>query len=335
MNVLPRLAVLLALLIVAACAPVVEPAGPAVTAPRAEPARAPDTLIMADGTALPLRSWLPEGKPRAVVIAVHGMNDYSHAFRGLGLQLAQSGIATFAYDQRGFGAGPHPGVWAGTPTLVDDLRQARAILGARYPATPIYILGESMGGAVAMVARTGPDPVPDDGTILVAPAVWGRANMNIFEKGALWLVAHTVPWFLLSASGLEITPCDNIEILRELARDPLVIKETRADAVWGVVNLMDQAYGDAKRMKGPVLMQYGKRDEIIPKEPSFEVMRRLHGDDARIAYYENGYHMLLRDLNGSKVIADIAAWIDNRQAALPSKADQVAQELLPASRSNP
>jgi alpha-beta hydrolase superfamily lysophospholipase len=331
MSVLPSRVVVVVLLLVAACAPVVEQAGPPVTAPRADG----DKLIMADGAALPLRAWLPEGRPRAVVIALHGMNDYSNAFEAAGTQLAAAGIATYAYDQRGFGQAPHPGVWAGTDTMVRDLKEARAILAARHPGTPVYILGESMGGAVAMVALADADPLTVDGTILAAPAVWGRASMSIFEKGALWLTAHTVPWFRLSAKGLEITPSDNIEMLRALSRDPLVIKETRADAVWGLVNLMDEAYADAGKVRGPVLMQYGSNDEIIPKAPSFEVMRRLGPGRTRIAYYETGYHMLLRDLAGPVVIGDIAAWIADRNAPLPSNADDAARKLLPANRPNP
>jgi alpha-beta hydrolase superfamily lysophospholipase len=324
MSVLPSRVVIILVLLLSACAPVVEPAGPAVTAPRMDA----DSLIMADGAALPLRAWMPEQRPRAVVIALHGMNDYSNAFEAAGTQLAAAGIATYAYDQRGFGQAPHPGVWAGTDTMVRDLKEARAILTARHPNVPIYILGESMGGAVAMVALAGADPISVDGTILVAPAVWGRASMNIFEKGALWLTAHTLPWFRLSARGLKITPSDNDEMLRALSRDPLVIKETRADAVWGLVNLMDAAYADASKVRGAVLMQYGKNDEIIPKTPSFEVMRRLEPDGARIAYYEKGYHMLLRDLEGPVVVGDIAAWIADRTAPLPSGADAAAQTLL-------
>jgi len=329
MSVIPRLVILLALLLVTACAPVEEPAGPTVTAPRVEP----DKLMMSDGATLPLRSWLPDGPPRAVLIALHGMNDYSNAFDAAGKQLAQAGIATYAYDQRGFGQGPHPGVWTGTDTLVRDLKEARDILSARHPGAPVYVLGESMGGAVAMVARAQSEPLPVEGAILLAPAVWGRANMNVFERSALWLAAHAMPWAHLSAEGIKITPSDNVEMLRALGRDPLVLKKTRADAVWGLVNLMDEAYDEAGRVRGPVLMLYGKKDEIIPKEPSFEVMRRL-GPQARIAYYDNGYHMLARDLEGATVIADMAAWIFDRQAPLPSGADESAKKLLPANFPN-
>ena len=48
--------------------------------------RLSDTQFMTrDGLALPLRAWLPEdGAPRAVVLALHGFNDYSKAFEAAG-----------------------------------------------------------------------------------------------------------------------------------------------------------------------------------------------------------------------------------------------------------
>jgi alpha-beta hydrolase superfamily lysophospholipase len=287
-------------------------------------------VVTADGVELPLRSWMPQGNPRAVVIALHGMNDYSNAFDAAGKQLAAAGIATYAYDQRGFGQAPHVGKWAGMATMANDLKTVRAVIGARHPGLPVYLLGESMGGAVAMVARTDSEPVAADGLILVAPAVWGRANMSIFEKVGLFLTAHTVPWMHLSAAGLKITPSDNVEMLRALSRDPLVIKKTRVDTIWGMVDLMDAAYGRAAELRGPMLMLYGKHDEIIPKEPSFVVMRALKPHGARIAYYDQGYHMLLRDLQGPAVIADIAAWIFDRDAKLPSGAEEAAAVLFPS-----
>ena len=74
---------------------------------------------------LPLRRWLPEGKPRAVVLALHGFNDYSNAFADAGPVFAAHGIALYAYDQRGFGAAPAPGRWPGSRRLVDDALAAR------------------------------------------------------------------------------------------------------------------------------------------------------------------------------------------------------------------
>ena len=71
-----RLALLMLAAFLGACAPRLQPPGPG----RAAPAIAADHLVMDDGAKLPLRVWKPAGEPRAVILALHGFNDYSKAF---------------------------------------------------------------------------------------------------------------------------------------------------------------------------------------------------------------------------------------------------------------
>jgi acylglycerol lipase len=79
-----------------------------------EPPRFTDSaFIAADGARLPLRHWLPDGPVKAVILALHGFGDYSHGFSMPATRWAARGIATFAYDQRGFGGAPGRGLWAG------------------------------------------------------------------------------------------------------------------------------------------------------------------------------------------------------------------------------
>ena len=42
----------------------------------------------------------------------------------------------------------------------------------------------------------------------------------------------------------------------------------------------------------------------------------------RLAYYQHGYHLLLRDLEGAVVTGDVANWVLDRRAPLPSQADR-------------
>jgi alpha-beta hydrolase superfamily lysophospholipase len=161
--------------------------------------------------------------------------------------------------------------------------------------------------------------------------VWGRDHLGPIKRSTLWLTAHTIPWFPLTAEGLDIEPSDNKAMLRKLARDELVIKRTRVDAVWGLVNLMDAANAAADRIKTPLLLLYGAKDEIIPKAPTRAVLRRLMAkEQARAAYYKDGYHMLLRDLDGDEVASDVAAWMKDPSAPLPSGADRAARAWLKA-----
>jgi acylglycerol lipase len=304
----------------------------AAARPRVYPRFTDADFITTDGERLPLRKWLPPGPPRAVILALHGFNDYSHAFAAPATEWAKDGIATFAYDQRGFGAAPGRGLWPGRAALANDAATACGILRRLYPGVPLYLLGESMGGAVAVIAMTGDSgtPIPDvDGVILSAPAVWGRSTMGLVPRVALFVGVRLFPGLTLTGQSLHILASDNIPMLRALGRDPLVIKETRIDTVWGLVNLMDAALASAPRMHVPLLMMYGAHDEIIPKQPMRRFVRALPHDprDRRsFAYYRHGYHMLLRDLEGPIVCADVAEWILMPGAPLFSGADRASFE---------
>src|SRR5690606_24488111 len=103
-----------------------------------------------------------EGTPRAVVLALHGFGDHSGAFQAIAEPLTHAGIALYAYDQRGFGATADAGRWAGQARLARDARLVARLLRQRYPDTPLYLVGKSMGGAVALLALTGQPPLPVD-----------------------------------------------------------------------------------------------------------------------------------------------------------------------------
>jgi alpha-beta hydrolase superfamily lysophospholipase len=299
---------LLLVLALAGCAPMTAPPG---TMP-STPTLRNEMLTMRDGLQLPLRRWMPDGSPRAIVIAVHGMSDYANAFAMPGQAWAARGILTIAYDQRGFGAAPHPGLWAGADVMRNDLRDAVAATKAEFPGVPVFVLGESMGGAVTLTTLE--QTLDVAGAVLVAPAVWSRADMPFYYRVALFLAARLMPGLVLSNSAgqriVAITPSDNIEMLRAMARDPLVQRRTRSDVVFGLTNLMDEARTAPQRLAQtpPILFVYGAKDQLIPARPTEGVIREL-GTRALVKKYDTGYHMLLRDLGRARPTDDIADWI--------------------------
>lgn len=274
-----------------------------------------------DGYRLPVRRWAPEREPRAVLLALHGFNDYGMSFEPLAGNLLEAGILTVAIDQRGFGETEGRGRWHGAERMREDVRAVLRELRRSYPETPLYLLGKSMGGAMAMTVMTG-DAVPDvDGTILVAPAVWARDTMPWYQRWALAIGVRVAPSRTLSPRGLSIEPSDNVEMLREWGRDPLVITETRIDAIYGLGNLMDQGLAASAALNGETLILYGEKDEIIPPRPTCRMLQALPDQDAvgwRFVLYPEGWHMLTRDLQQERVHADIAAWILDRETRLPS-----------------
>jgi alpha-beta hydrolase superfamily lysophospholipase len=333
----PALAMLFAAAL-AACAPSVadNAAGVQLAAVQpmppdaSHPAITDAALTTTDDQTLPLRRWLPQGEPTAVILALHGFNDYSKAFDGPAKIWAAHGIATYAYDQRGFGAAPGRALWPGSAALTTDAVTAATLLRRVYPGKPLYLLGESMGGAVAILAASGATGIykaPVDGVILSAPAVWNRESMQFVPRMALWAGVRLFPGAVFTGESLHILASDNIPMLIALGKDPMVIKGTRVDTLYGLVDLMDRTIAAAPLLDAPLLLMYGAHDAVIPKQPVQAFTADLPADAAardRLAYYPNGYHMLLRDLDGKQVAADVASWVLRRQAPLPSHADTIA-----------
>ena len=315
---------LLAVLLLAGCDTQLAPPGLGVE----KPAETADVFIMPDGMALPYRVWLPRGKPEAIVLALHGMNDSRDAWEYPAPDFAAAGMAVYAPDLRGFGATRTRGLWPGTDGLTEDARAMTRLLRARYPHTKLILMAESMGAAALMVMATEPNPPPVDGYVLIAPAVWGRAEMNLFMRLALWLADHTVPGMTLTGRGIvKVTASDNRQALVRLSTDPLTIHETRVDAIKGLVDLMDRALAAAPRFNAPALVLYGGHDELVPARATAATWRALPRGPVR-AFYPGGYHLLLRDKDRAVPIGDILSWIRDPGAPLPSGADKAAAQWL-------
>ena len=295
---------------VAACAPRVQPVDDVVEAvPTSSHSASPIREFH-----MPLRSWIPEKEGKAVLVALHGFNDYSNAFDLPARHFAAQGIITYAYDQRGFGESAQRGIWGGTENLTRDVVRMLNKVRQHHPGKPVYLLGESMGAAVAFAATARSDFPQIDGLIVVAPAVWGGETMSGFYRSVLWLLAHTMPGEILTGKDLKIKASDNIGMLRGMGRDPKVIKKTRIDTVYGMVQLMDVALANIPHVKAPVLLLYGEKDQVIPRGPVIQASKRLTSEHT-VAVYPAGYHMLLRDHAGKVVQQDIVQWIYSRRLA--------------------
>lgn len=275
-------------------------------------------LTLADQTQLPLRVW-PAHEPKMVVLGIHGFNDYGKGFDALAKRLVDERQAiVYAYDQRGFGANPNPGVWPGSDQLVADLREVAGQLRRDHPRLPLVVIGESMGGALVLRASTEPPGLEADRLVLKAPAIWGSETMPWYQRLSLAWFNAIAPDFKFTGKGLQtlgIRPTDDPEVSKELSRDPLIIKETRVSSLYGVTQLMGEALHHPIDFPKPTLVLYGLNDRIIPPEPTCYWLTQLNGAGNKLAahvgfiVYPEGWHMLTRQLKAAQVIQDISEWL--------------------------
>lgn len=287
------------------------------------PCDAGDGIVMSTGAdACAASAAIYRQEPDVVIIAVHGMNDYAGAFRSAGAWWSAQGAAVYAYDQRGFGRSPGWMIWPQHDVMRRDLDTAVAVARQTHPDARIAVLGESMGGAMAITAFAEDDPPDADALILSAPGLRGWQTLPWLYGASLWLSSHVRPdWIVVPPEGVRVTTTDNREKLREMWFNPLVQKSNRIDSVYGVVSIMEEADDKIARLPQdvPTLMLYGAKDEVILPDGVKRAAVKMPAH-VRTAYYENGYHLLLNDLQAETVWRDILAFVREPGNQLPSGA---------------
>lgn len=262
-------------------------------------------LAAPDDDTLVMHSFLPSGRPKAVILALHGYGDAGDlTYRRAAAAWTASGIAVYAPDQRGFGSNPSRRHWPGVDTLAADARAHARTLRRQYPGLPLAVVGHSMGGGVALVAAaTGLDA---DGLVLAGPAIAGGDALGDVSRTAARLLASALPERRWTGEGIvRIQPTDNLDALREAVADPRHCGDPSSRELYGLVLLMDRAAEAAPSVYLPTVVMTGAQDQVLAPEDVEKIALRIPGL-TRFILYPRGWHWLFRDRQAARVWADTA-----------------------------
>ena len=267
-------------------------------------------------------AWKPKKDSTNIILAVHGYNDYSNAFYIPGNHLLNSGTETISFDLRGFGRNQDRGTWFNLQYHLDDIFFNLKKIKDKHPEKNIFLLGESMGGAIILSLANKYHDLPIDGLILVAPAIWNFSESNFWKSLTLRVFSTIFPNLKVSGKGIiKVKASNNIEMLKELSQDRFFIHKPTFESLQGITELMDESFIDTQNyLKKPsyrTLILVPIIDEIVPRKP---IISLLEDEDVKknlsriidIGIYEKNFHMMLRDLNNSRVINHISIWIENK-----------------------
>jgi alpha-beta hydrolase superfamily lysophospholipase len=133
----------------------------------------PATSVRArNGDRLPVRTWLPPGRARRVVVALHGMVTHAGWFAPLGARLAPCGIALVAPDRRGNGYARGLGGAGDIELLIDDVAAVGEL--ARELADDVTLLAWCGSANFAVPAAT---TMPVARLVLASPGLVPRDEM--------------------------------------------------------------------------------------------------------------------------------------------------------------
>jgi alpha-beta hydrolase superfamily lysophospholipase len=253
--------------------------------------------------------WRPaSGEPRAVLVIVHGLKDHSARYAEFADRLAQHGYEVRAFDLRGHGSSE------GRRAYVSDFDEYPSDLETfvhrvRRPGKPLFVLGHSMGGAIAVDWLLTRRPALD-GLILSGAAL--RVDASGFKIGLTKFVGAVLPRLAVFSLDLD-----------KFSRDPRVVEQCKSDP------LVDQGNGPARtaaqlvgaidfirqhmeEVTVPLLVMHGGADAITPPQGSRDLIERARSADKTLEIYDGLYHDLLHEPEKQQVMSDIAAWMDDR-----------------------
>ena len=271
---------------------------------------ATDSFTASDGAQVPYRVWRAAA-PRALVLLLHGAFDYCGAFDEIGAEFAKRGITAMAIDQRGFGASYSRGIWCGENRMIRDVIESVTFLRARCGGTlPVFLIGESMGAALAVHSAANAPEMNLAGIVLAAPGAVTGMLLHIFGALVAPLMRLFTPDSGIVAIRLKAGELNQASANR-LMNDPMVLHRIRPAMLLGLLNLVRNALDDADRVRVPVLTMAGTKDDLIGILHIARLHKRLAGPKEWVSF-EDGPHLLLHWTERDQVLEKTFSWITAR-----------------------
>jgi acylglycerol lipase len=273
-------------------------------------------LTMRDGTRIFIQEWRPAEKPRRAVVCFHGASGQGQYFALIADILTPRGASVFVADYRGHGMSEGPrGDFKSFQQLLDDCHEVVDSVRERLPGVPIIILGESMGGAMA-VNYAAQHPEETAGLVLFSPAL-------LFRKSAIPLdQLIRLPYYLLSVAVtpgrpiIKMTGQEHLGIKNPIhvefdKTDPYHLKYISPRYFLQLNKYMNIGLKTcAPKIKAPTIIFQGESDPGIDPAGAKLFLERLAATDKDVVLYPKGLHVLLTDPDCPDIAERLAGWFD-------------------------
>jgi alpha-beta hydrolase superfamily lysophospholipase len=206
------------------------------------------------GTSFPGFEVVPDAA-RAGLIFVHGIAEHGGRYRHVAAALAQSGISSFIYDQRGHGRSPGIRAHVGDfRAFAHDLQSVAAATRARFPGLPLFVWGHSMGSVV----------------VTLAVALVPRLRIN------------------LRVDATRLTRVE--EAQRAHMNDPLVPRTASLRLLHGFAEACQTCKSNLSRLDLPWLAIHGEADQVCPVSGSRRLIAAIAAADKQLVLYPGLLH---------------------------------------------
>ena len=279
----------------------------------------------AEGLTFQSRIWEPDGGLRGVLVLVHGLGEHAGRYEAVGRRLAESDYALAGFDMRGHGrsAGPR-GHTPGYDALLDDVAAFVPHVRLRFPGSPLFLYGHSLGGNLVLnfALRRRPEL---QGVIATSP--WLR--VAVAPPPAKLLLARVLnkiaPAFTQEWELQTEDLSHDVRTAQAYDEDPLVHGRISARLFVALSDAGMWALQHAGDFPLPLLLMHGSADNVTSPEASREFAAHA-GQRVTWRLWDGLFHELHNEVSRDEVLDYVVRWLERERQGGPGLLHDAGQK---------
>lgn len=256
-----------------------------------------------------IRTWLPDGNPRGIIIIAHGLNSHSGYYQWTAEQFTAQNYAVYAPDQQG--RGQSEGERFYTDNIYDAVADVDYVVDrakSEQPELPVFMLGHSAGGVLACLYSLEHQEKLNG---LICESFAFKVPAPEFALAVLKGVSHLAPHLhTIKLKNEDFSR--NPEAVAVMNNDPPIADESQpSKSMEQLVKADERLEKEFSKITLPVFILHGTNDKATKPSGSQFFYDNAGSTDKTIKFYEGHYHDLLNDLDKEIVMNDIISWVKN------------------------
>ena len=256
--------------------------------------------------------WLPDTNPKAVLLVVPGLAEHSGRYANLVNYFLPRAYAVCGLDTQGHGKSEGPRCYIDKfQDYVNDVKIFFDIVHQRYGDRKVFLLGHSMGSAIAIVyAVQYQDDL--DGLIMSGATLKPGSSVSSILKVVVRVISKLFPKMGVAVIDASTISQDKA-VVDAYVNDPLVYRgKVTARLGAELVKTLDKLPALIPKITLPIIIMYGTEDRLSNPEGSQMLYDLVGSHDKTLKKYEGFYHEIFNEPGHLQVMADLEAWLAAR-----------------------